>query len=552
MPRTSTRNHFSAIGRSRARVSFSVISGSKPNSSTSYSPVSRRRSSASSCASWGSHCSPQTSRAALCSIVQPEVGRDPAERGAVVRRRGRPRRVDPGGRRRHGLGRDLLDGLGGGRLRRTSRCARRGFGAGFWAAFAAGVRREAARGRGRLGAAGTSAGTAAGADRDDLGVSHGALPRCRRRAAGRPGRRRPARRCATTAGIDEAKSANASAVVYSGSNPSSVRIRVVSMPRPKVRKLSCSGEKSASRAWRSTEPSWPDGEAGQRHGRALQPAERLRQHQDAVAGDVERAGDVGEDGVLQHPVEVVLVDELHPGVVAEHGRDDGQPEVRRHRADHVGADHVGQPQHGDPDVGTPAGEAAHVALDLGGVLAEPGPGVAARAHLLGEHRRVARAGAVHGRGRLHDEVLDRRRLLARSEQLHGADDVELLHRAAAAGAAGRGDDAHVDDGVDVLLRDHLGDHGRADVGADERHRADVAARRDHVDPDHAVDAVGRRQAAREAATEVTRDPGDERDPAHGGSLRPSVGTTCRACGAGRASSSAACGASSSPCACDAS
>ena len=35
MPRTSTRNHFSAIGRSRASMNFSVISGSNPNSSTS-------------------------------------------------------------------------------------------------------------------------------------------------------------------------------------------------------------------------------------------------------------------------------------------------------------------------------------------------------------------------------------------------------------------------------------------------------------------------------------------------------------------------------------
>ena len=34
------------------------------------------------------------------------------------------------------------------------------------------------------------------------------------------------------------------------------------MPRPKVRKLSCSGEKSASRAWRSTEPSWPTANPG--------------------------------------------------------------------------------------------------------------------------------------------------------------------------------------------------------------------------------------------------------------------------------------------------
>ena len=232
------------------------------------------------------------------------------------------------------------------------------------------------------------------------------------------------------------------------------------------------------------------------------------------------------------------MDELHAGVVPEHGRDDGEPEVRRHRADDVRADDVGQPQHRDADVGAAPGEAADVALDLGGVLAEAGPGVAARLHLLGEHGRVARAGAVHGRGRLHDEVLDRGRLLARREELHRADDVELLHRQPAAGAAGRGDDAHVDDGVDVLLRDHLGDHGRADVGADEGHRADVAARRHDVDADHAVDAVGRGESARETTAEVTGDPGDESDPAHrrrpGQYLLP--GPTCRACDAGRASS----------------
>ena len=244
-----------------------------------------------------------------------------------------------------------------------------------------------------------------------------------------------------------------------------------------------------------------------------------------------------DHGVLEHPVEVALVEELHARVEAEHRGDDGQTEVRRHRADDVGADDVGQPQHGHAHVGPAPGEPAHVALDLGGVLAETRARRAARPHVLGEHRRVAAAGAVDRRGRLHDEVLDRGRLLARGEQLHRADDVELFHGAAAAGAAGGGDDAHVDDGVDVLLGDHLGDHRGADVGPDERHRADVTARGYDVDADHPVDAVGGRQDAREPPPEVSGDPGDEYDTAHADVLRrPWAWVTCRACGAGRASS----------------
>ena len=73
-------------------------------------------------------------------------------------------------------------------------------------------------------------------------------------------------------------------------------------------------------------------------------------------------------GVPEHGQQVVLVQELQPRVVAEHGRDDRQPEVRRQRAVDVRADHVGGAEHGDPDVGAAPGEPAHVALDLGDVL----------------------------------------------------------------------------------------------------------------------------------------------------------------------------------------
>ena len=80
---------------------------------------------------------------------------------------------------------------------------------------------------------------------------------------------------------------------------------------------------------------------------------------------------------------------------------------------------------------------------------------------------------------------------------------------------GVGDDAHVDDGVDVLLGDHLGDHRVADVGADERDVADVAARRDDVDADDPVDGRVGGERAREPAPEVSRDPGDQDDLAGG-------------------------------------
>ena len=110
-------------------------------------------------------------------------------------------------------------------------------------------------------------------------------------------------------------------------------------------------------------------------------------------------------------------------------------------------------------------------------------------------------------------VLQARRLLAGREELHRPDDVELLHRAAAAGAAGGRDHAHVDDGVDVLLRDDLRDDRVADVGAHEGDVADVTARRDDVDADDAVDGRVGGDGAREPPAEVARDPGDEDDPA---------------------------------------
>ena len=122
-------------------------------------------------------------------------------------------------------------------------CSRRGLRRrrllGRAAAFFAGAlgAGEVAGGRRRLVACRCRARAAPGADRDDLGVTHGRLrsaARCARpgtegagQAVERPDRAAAGRRRAVLP-----KSANASAVVYAGSKPSIVRIRVVSTPRP--------------------------------------------------------------------------------------------------------------------------------------------------------------------------------------------------------------------------------------------------------------------------------------------------------------------------------
>ena len=104
-----------------------------------------------------------------------------------------------------------------------------------------------------------------------------------------------------------------------------------------------------------------------------------------------------------------------------------------------------------------------------------------------KHRGVFWRRAVHLGRRLDDEPLNAGSLLAGCEQLHGADDVDFLHRRPPADAAGRCDDAEVDDCVDALGRDHLGDDGIADVGSDEVHVAEVVPRRDDIDTHHEVD-----------------------------------------------------------------
>ena len=81
----------------------------------------------------------------------------------------------------------------------------------------------------------------------------------------------------------------------------------------------------------------------------------------------------------------------------------------------------------------------------------------------------------------------RRRLLARREQLHGADDVDLLHGHPAAGAQRRGHDVQVDDGVDLGGLQDLHDERVADVGADVLGALQVDLGLVEVDADDVLD-----------------------------------------------------------------
>ena len=80
----------------------------------------------------------------------------------------------------------------------------------------------------------------------------------------------------------------------------------------------------------------------------------------------------------------------------------------------------------------------------------------------------------------------------------------------------------MDDGVDVLLGDDLGDDRIPDVGSDERHITDVAAWRNNIDSDDAVDGRIAGRGARKSASEVTRDSRDQHDPSHDRSYLPSL------------------------------
>ncbi len=242
---------------------------------------------------------------------------------------------------------------------------------------------------------------------------------------------------------------------------------------------------------------------------------------------------------------------------------------------------------------------------LGRVLGEAPAGRVLRLDPLAEHGRVAGRGPVDAGGGLHHQPAHPGRLLAGAEQLHGADDVGLLHRGAVGGAQAGGADAEVHDGVHPVLGEHPGQCRAAQVELVEAVRGGRAGRllgrqpgRLHVHADDQVHAGEAADLGGEAGTEMACHAGDEHDHAHGAAphsldpnglrapyraappgrettpcaettppapgrrgrggrwkrwarwARPGALTSC--CDAERGSSSEACGASSWPYACDAS
>ena len=184
---------------------------------------------------------------------------------------------------------------------------------------------------------------------------------------------------------------------------------------------------------------------------------------------------------------VVFVHELQPCIEAEHGRDHRKAVIGGLRSAHDRADEVREAQGGDAHLRAPAREAAYIALDLDGILRPSGGRRVTRLGLLSEHRGILRTASVHRRGRLHDEGVNAGSLLAGGKQLHGADDVDFLHRRSTAGLPRGRQDTHVHHGVDSGLAQDLGDHGAADIGAHEVDGVQRHSRCYDIDADDPID-----------------------------------------------------------------
>src|SRR5690606_7670625 len=135
---------------------------------------------------------------------------------------------------------------------------------------------------------------------------------------------------------------------------------------------------------------------------------------------------------------------------------------------------------------------------------------------------VARGGSVDAGGRLHDQPLHGGGLLAGGQQLHGPQDVDVLLHHPAPGVPGGGDDAHVDDRVDLGLGHEPAHERAADVGTDELRAPDGVARGEQVDADDPLERGVLGEAPDDAPGQVAGDTGDHDDPRHATSWGGSV------------------------------
>jgi hypothetical protein len=125
--------------------------------------------------------------------------------------------------------------------------------------------------------------------------------------------------------------------------------------------------------------------------------------------------------------DVVLLDELEERVEAEDRRAEGSGQVLGDRGDDVGAEHVGEAEDGDDDVGVLVGEVVHERLGLDEGPFDRGPRGRRARGVLAEGVRVLLGRAVDEGRRLDDDVADGGAGGAgRGEEVHRPDDVDLV------------------------------------------------------------------------------------------------------------------------------
>ena len=193
----------------------------------------------------------------------------------------------------------------------------------------------------------------------------------------------------------------------------------------------------------------------------------MGQGDDPFSRNIEDTRGAAARGTVKCRDGIILVDELQSCVVAQDGRHHGEGEVLGHGRLDARANDIGKSQDGHGYIRAATCEPSDVALNLDRVLGPSGRRRVLRRHVFGEERRITGACSINRRGRLHDDASHRWGLLARGEQLHRPDDVDLFHRCATAGLHDSRDDSHVNHGVNIRGAEHLADHGIANIGTDE-------------------------------------------------------------------------------------
>src|SRR5438270_9915679 len=318
-PRVSTRKYFSYNGRTAASSTCSVRSGSKPKSSTGYSPVTRRRRNASAPATFLSQSGIAASTSAWCSCVRCSSHSPSATTERV-------HRVPSAATSLH-------------------RCGRR-------ARLARGSSRPSS---GITRASGICRPPSVDTREDELLEHRHPL---RVDIAGQP-----APGDEVVEGLQRFVLRDITEVLLqAGRVDTATELQELHLLGREVDHAGSAYDRTDDR----------NSGRGDLYGDPAGPPDRLRQQQHTLAGNVERPTVVADDRLAQHLHAVVLVHELCARVEAEDPRHDRQREVTRQWGVDPRPDEVGEAQQGDVDVGSASAEPADVALDLGGVVAVAG------------------------------------------------------------------------------------------------------------------------------------------------------------------------------------